>query len=915
MKKNVLKTLLALITVFSVIFVGCASEGTGDDNGKTPSPEVQKEYFTDPNLAPVADGYLRINTLSTNADNLWIWNDFDPSETVHCVSWGDADGGFKITGKNGDFVYADIKMLDSPQQVGFIVREGTTKLSGSSDVIYVFPGKYNEIFLKNGSGKIYIDKNCTIEPSGLASALITAENTITPTIKGIKLDTENLKVFESDGITEISVTSVTNTSITVNSNLKDKGTVYVQYTDEKGTDKRIANFSSSLIDEWFTVDDVSSFGYKNGVFKTWAPFASTAKVLLFEDASKTTGSTYKVAKTIDMTRNSDGTWQTADVSSEVGSNKYYKYSFMNNNVQYDVCDIWAKSAAKNSTASAIEEISANNYEASYTNPFGNSGAEVKRYSDAVIYEMHITDWSQAFRPTMMKKTPGTFKEIANAVKTGGFGDYLKDLGVTHVQILPMFEYAVTSVGTYNEATGSVDFAEDDNAYNWGYNPYNWNTPESRYVQNMENGSDATDQMREMISAFHEKGIAVIMDVVYNHTAGTGNGSIYDMTAPKYFYRMDSQGNYSNGSGCGNEVATNHAMVKNYVIDSLKHWMKNYHINGFRFDLMGLHETSTMKEIYEALYEIDPNVMVYGEPWAGGTSQVQKGCSTSNINDASPDGTVNGVGCFDDSYRNAIKGPEFGGFNFGEVQGVFAKSEDGQLDSISMGLSGSKEKVDVIGRFLNYVECHDNFTLFDKLSSSLVAGIQGTDDDNASAVNVWKSYDKMNDTEKRLVKSQQKLAGAFVILAQGTPFINGGQEFCRSKQGNPDSYAADKKGGKFWENIDECNAIDFSMKDSDSNFYDVYLTYRGLLKLRTDNRDSFGNNDSVVISKTNGNTKYTVDDFEIYFNSSNVDWNLSNVSGKVISLDSSEKTEKGYTIADTETTVSSVPAKSFVILKK
>ena len=165
MKKNVLKTLLALITVFSVIFVGCASEGTGDDNGKTPSPEVQKEYFTDPNLAPVADGYLRINTLSTNADNLWIWNDFDPSETVHCVSWGDADGGFKITGKNGDFVYADIKMLDSPQQVGFIVREGTTKLSGSSDVIYVFPGKYNEIFLKNGSGKIYIDKNCTIEPS------------------------------------------------------------------------------------------------------------------------------------------------------------------------------------------------------------------------------------------------------------------------------------------------------------------------------------------------------------------------------------------------------------------------------------------------------------------------------------------------------------------------------------------------------------------------------------------------------------------------------------------------------------------------------------------------------------------------------------------------------------------------------
>ena len=612
---------LAALALFAAgTFAGCSSDGGSDET------TVDKNKIDETLTAPEA-GYLRINTLATDADNLWIWNDFDPSATAECKTWDDTTGGYRSNkGANGDFVYFDVKLLDAPQQVGFIVRKGSSKLSGEADIIYMFPAKYNQVFLKKGSGTVYIDKDFTEEPKGLAGAEITGENSVSPKSQGVTLSKDNVKVFGSDGTTEFTVESVSNSKITVAENLKEKGTVYVQYTDGAGTDRRIANFASKLIDEWFDVDEkvIAKFGYKNGVFTTWAPLATTAKVLLFANSSAVSGDGYKVAAEIPMTRNADGTWQTADVSAQVGANKYYKYSFMNNGVRYDVCDIWAKSASKDSAASAIEQVSPDS--GSPVNPFGESGSKTMKYSDAVIYEMHITDWSQAFRITVQEDKPGTFREIAEALGSNGngpFGQYLKDLGVTHVQILPMFEYAVTTKRSESEET-----PENDKAYNWGYNPYNWNTPESRYVQDMNDGSDAVSQMKEMVDAFHDAGIAVIMDVVYNHTNGTGSGSIYDMTVPKYFYRMDSNGNYANGSGCGNETASDHKMVRKFMVDSLKHWVKDYGINGFRFDLMGLHDKETMAEIYSELYALDKNILVYGEPWTGGDSQVKSGATSA-----------------------------------------------------------------------------------------------------------------------------------------------------------------------------------------------------------------------------------------------------------------------------------------------
>ena len=758
--------------------------------------------------------------------------------------------------------------------------------------------------------------------------MITGEHAISATVKGISLSAKNTKVFKADGTTEIKIDSISGSTITVSESLKENGTVYVQYSDETGTDKRVANFDSKLIDEWFNVDesDIANFGYKNGVFITWAPLSSSAKVLLFESAETVSGTNYKVAAEIPMTRQANGTWKTDNVSSDVGANKYYKYSFMTNGVQYDVCDIWAKSASKDSVASAIEGVPANP-ESSYKNPFGNNNSDTKLYNDAIIYEMHITDWSQAFRSSVEKDTPGTFKEIADALGTNGngeFGTHLRELGVTHVQILPMFEYAVTTKGS--SATGSdgketVSFAENDKAYNWGYNPYNWNTPESRDVKDMTDGSDAISQMQEMIKAFHDAGIAVIMDVVYNHTAGTGNGSIYDMTVPKYFYRMDSQGKYSNGSGCGNETASEHAMVRKYMIDSLKHWMNDYHINGFRFDLMGLHDKETMKEIYDELYKIDKNVLVYGEPWDAGSNASSKPLATS----AGAGSSGYGYGAFDDDFRDAIKGGEYGGFQIGQVQS--ANSDTGIIKGL-LGESGKNNRntTGIPGLALHYAECHDNYTLFDKLVYSTIAPLSGDFADKfADAYKVViADEDKLN-----AIKAQNKLAAAYVLLSQGTPFINGGQEFMRTKQGNPDSYAADKKGGVFWSNIDEVNAIDLTMKYT---YSDVYNVYKGLIALRK-NHPAFTKGNATAKTLAKGVTVYKVksdsEEFEVYFNASDKEYVISgaNLSGNLglgiddvkIELGAKGKlvdiSEGKDNIAKTETVLTTIPAKSFKILMK
>lgn len=877
MKKNKFFSTLMCALIIGSGFMAC-SNNDSDDTSVVINKASGGTHSTDSTLTPVAAGYMRINFLGNDAYDCYIFGDGWSKEALaQSSNWDNT--AVQFSGKNGDFKYVDIQMSNSPASVSFIIRDSSKgKLTSDKDVIFLFPQKYNEIYLKNGSNTVYVKPNLSSLPKGLTSAKVTGEHTVELTLNSCNANISNVVI--SSGDKNLTVSSVSGNSVNVQESFKDYSSIIVTFTDDDGfVDKRTALLDGSLLDTWYTTNNinVSEFGYSGGIFKTWAPLASSAKVLLFANASAVSSKT--VAKTFDMTKQSDGTWSTSDVSSEIGTNKYYKYRFVQSDGTYDVCDIWAKVASKNSEATELIDINDNSItvENVYTNPWTGS-----KYTEAVVYEMHIRDWSRAFA----QSSTGTFEDITDALGENGAGQFalhLKDLGITHVQILPMFEYNY-------EGT-------NDTGYNWGYNPYNWNTPESRYVKEMTDGHDAVLSMRKMIKAFHDAGIAVNMDVVYNHTAGTGTGSIYDMSIPKYFYRLSSDGGYSNGSGCGNETATNHEIVKKFVIDSLKHWMNDYHINGFRFDLMGLHEAETMAEIYDALYAIDPKVMVYGEPWTGGNSPVQNGTGKVNIDSAvsSSHTNDNGVACFNDDFRNAIKGSEYPSFSKGHVSGEFGDGD------IQKGLAGSLKSTSYggftnhLGRSINYVECHDNNTLIDKLGS-IVLGYK-----KAYKGNVLSALSR-DETKLASAKAQDKLAAAFVFLAQGTPFINGGQEFLRTKNGDENSYSSN----------DTVNQIDISFK---TTYSDVYNIYKGLIALRKTNDAFTAGSDVSVTTIKPGVTQYkctgtSSGSFIIYFNATDsyVSGNAG-VNCKLVNI-----TDGSVTLGTETITSVNLEPKSFAILK-
>ena len=611
-------------------------------------------------------------------------------------------------------------------------------------------------------------------------------------------------------------------------------------------------------------------------FKCWAPLAKSVKVLFYKDSLNLK----KPAKSIKMTKSTEnpGLWI---LSCPLNGTRYYQYEIQNPGSKEKVCDIWEYSASPDSFATQITDINSDKdaipentvtdtiwgTQEGYYNPFGDSGKVSKSYTDAIIYEMHIRDWSNV----EVKDSKGKFLIIAEGEKVIS---HLKDLGITHIQILPSFDYAEINA---------------DERYNWGYNPYNYNVPEGRYVsEGYTDGTQAVREMRYMIAKLHENGIAVNMDVVYNHTSGTQWNSLYDSTVPGYFYRMKDDETYSNGSGCGNEIATNQPMVKKFIIDSLKHWMLDYHVNGFRFDLMGLHERETMKEIYDELVKIDPNVMVYGEPWTGGKSMVKFGVTKSTIDDITDDLTVNGVACFNDDFRDALRGGVFNPTEKGFLTGNFAnfgKLLTGLMGSVrGKGLGGFTQK---IGRSLNYIECHDNHTLFDRLVNIHLGKITS-----------GKMIEEITEEQLEEIKKEDKLGAAFVFLAQGTPFINGGQEFLRTKNGNGNSYIAS----------DATNGIDLSYKEK---FADVYNTYKALIAIRKANHESFGENENAKAEMiSTGLIKYQAGKFTVYFNGNSEAQNI-NDSGKIVSINERDGTYKVLP----ETKIKEIPSKSFVILQK
>lgn len=839
--------------------------GTGSETGTTSTKSIKLCLFG-------AD--------STKTWNVWAWKDAASDVNYSTQSW--PGGDIQFTKSENGYIYTSMTVdLSYPLGILFVSSDETAQ---TTDIIVPIDALKNTDTLYFIYGITTYYKTIT-EIAGIKSATVVSSdgNSVEAVIYGASsIAAADVKVVASDETT-LTSTNVVLSGTTATITLSDGDIKKTPYSVTYGGTTVSASISTDVIDKAMVYKGTDlgvTLSGTTATFKMWAPTASKVELLLFADATAATSE--PTAENVkNMTLGATGVWSLAGV--DCTSLKYYKYRITNSLGTHAVCDIWSKAASADSVASQIVDIndgtsgvpsgSTETYDGTttkYVNPWKGTN-----YTQAVVYEMHIRDWSRAFA----SDSTGKFDDITAALNAtdGKFYAHLRDLGVTHVQIIPMFDYAQLN---------------SDTAYNWGYNPYHYNVPEGRYVTDDNDGTDAVLQMRHMIQAFHDAGIAVNMDVVYNHTSGTGINSLYDLTVPTYFYRLSGT-SYSNGSGCGNEIATNHAMVKKYVIDSLKHWMLDYHVNGFRFDLMGCTETATMKDIYSELSQIDPNVMVYGEPWTGGTSAVVDGTTKATIDNCWDNTTDNGVACFNDDFRNAIKGGEFGGFKKGQVQGTF---DD---DAILLGLLGSSKTnsssssafTSRIGRSINYCECHDNFTLFDKLALSYL-------NKTAYSGDLFEALEKKAGLDT--VKKQDQLCAAYMFLAQGTPFINGGQEFLRTKNGDSNSY----------KSTDSVNQIDLTMKDT---YSDVYNTYKALIAIRK-TYDAFtaGTNVTATTSAT-GVTVYVAEgtngNFKVIFNASASD--MSGIAtGKVVTINESDGT---FTVA-TEETTPIVGKKCFVILK-
>lgn len=517
-------------------------------------------------------------------------------------------------------------------------------------------------------------------------------------------------------------------------------------------------------------------------FRLWSPKAQEARVNLYDNGH--TGSPYQ---TLSMKADrANGTW-TASVPEKLYG-KFYTFQIMADGKWKDETPgVWAKAVGVNGKRAAIIDLAKTDPEGWAT----DKGPAVKNFSDVIVYEMHHRDMSM--HPSSGIANKGKFLALTEEGTVSPLGektgiDHLKELGITHVHILPSYDY------------NSVDEMNlQNNTYNWGYDPQNYNAPEGSYSTNPSDPETRIREMKEMVKALHDAGIGVIMDVVYNHTA-ENDGSNFELTAPGYYHRHWDDGKYSDASGCGNETASDRQQMRDYIINSTKYWADEYHIDGFRFDLMAIHDTETMNEVAAELKKINPDIFVYGEGWTAGDSPlaVDRRALKENVS------KMKDIAVFSDDLRDAVKGH----YSNAEDRG-FATGKPGNEETVKIGIvaatphpqvdykKGNNSKfpyAESPEMIVNYVSCHDDLSLTDKLHKSMAG-----------------------EPEKNMLEAA-KLAQTIVFTSQGTPFMFAGEEIFRDKKGVHNSY----------KSPDSINAIDWNNK---TKYHDQFEYYKGLTALR------------------------------------------------------------------------------------
>ena len=539
--------------------------------------------------------------------------------------------------------------------------------------------------------------------------------------------------------------------------------------------KEIATYDSPDFTSKYTYtgDDLgNTYTPTKTKFRVWAPTATALNLVTYASAT----SKQADGKVLPMTADVNGTWVATLLGDQNGT--IYTYRALFKSATNEAIDPYVRATTINGERGVVVDLNK-------TNPTNWSNAKPKfsgQLTDASIYELHVRDLSMDSTSGISTANKGKFLAFTedntsyNGIKTG-IG-HIKSMGVTHVELLPIFDFA------------SVD--ENSPSFNWGYDPQNYNVPEGSYSSNPASPISRILELKSAVQALHSQGLRVNMDVVYNHVASMSEFSEQKLV-PDYFFRFDNNGNPTSASGCGNDVASERPMVRKFVVDSVKYWASQYHLDGFRFDLMGLMDLTTIGQVRAALNQIDPTILMIGEGWNMGTLPEDQKANQVNIS------KLPGVAVFNDQIRDGIKGSVFTSSDGGYVTGKeSAKSdvEDGIVGNTSYAGSVSPKWVGgAPGQSINYVESHDNLTLADKLMASSVV------------------------KTPTVIASIDRLSAAIHLLAQGTAFIQAGQEFLRSKNGDSNSY----------KSPDTTNSLKWDLVKTNAT---TVAYYRGLLSLRS-----------------------------------------------------------------------------------
>ena len=589
----------------------------------------------------------------------------------------------------------------------------------------------------------------------------------------------------------------------------------MEYTAKRAPSEWRALFYSEQFETEFFYggDDLGAvYSPEKTGFALWAPTAEAVSLRLYKKGSAVEGAE-KPFETIEMHKGEKGVWRAEKTGDLDGI--YYTFLVTADGQQRETADPYAKAAGVNGRRSMVVDLqkaAPQGWESERTALDEKLREEARGNRTGstapVIWEVHVKDFSYDERCGVPEGYRGKYKAFT-CENTGLDGnpekptcvEWLKWLGVTHVQILPMYDY------------GSVDEAGEDGQFNWGYDPVNYNVPEGSYSTDAFHGAVRIKECREMIQALHRAGIRVVMDVVFNHTYDTD--SCFQRTVPYYFYRQNEDGSWSDGSACGNDTASERRMYRKYIVDSVCFWAKEYHVDGFRFDLMGLHDVETMNLIRRALDELPGgrDIMMYGEPWAAGATAMQPG----NVQAVKANAELldTRIGFFNDDIRDSIKGSVF----FPKKAG-FVNGKPGMEDKIRSSVLGWCDKKGGYAlssplQSVSYVSAHDNYTLWDKLVYTQ-RDIDLTEGDigemECSAENLF-----FTAREERLL-SQNRLAAGIYFTCLGTVFLQAGEEGARTKRGEGNSYNLSPR----------LNRIDWGRMYENRELAEFY---RGLILLR------------------------------------------------------------------------------------